>query len=397
MKKVEILVPDLPESVLNATVASWHKKTGDVILKDEILVDIETDKVILEIPSSYEGIISKIFEKEGSIVTSKQILGEIIEKENKEKKIKEKSKLNEENKKKHFSPSLRRSLSSKKNNVLKNESFSLLKKEHKKENFYNTQKNTINNKNNNERFQLKENKIDLNSSTRSITRKRMSPLRKCIAERLLIAKNSTAMLTTFNEVNMRSIIKYREKYGIFFKKKHGIKLGLMSFFIKSVVECLKKFPSINSSIKDDDLILFNYFDINIAVSTERGLITPILKNANKMSISKIEKKIRYFSEQGNKGKLDIKELKNGTFTITNGGVFGSLLSTPIINFPQAAILGMHTIKDRAVVINNEIKIAPMMYLSLSYDHRIIDGKESINFLNYLKEMLENISMLFLEL
>ncbi|WP_343152396.1 dihydrolipoyllysine-residue succinyltransferase [Buchnera aphidicola] len=392
MKKIDILVPDLPESVLNATVASWHKKTGDIILKDEILVDIETDKVILEIPSSSEGILSKILEKEGSIVTSKQILGEVVEKKNKEEK-----KLNKENKEKHCSPSLRRSLSSEKNNILINQDFSFSKQENKKENFFKIQNNVINNIENKPLFLPKKNEINLNSDIRSTTRKKMSPLRKCISERLLLAKNSTAMLTTFNEVNMESIIKYRKKYGIYFKNKHGIKLGLMSFFIKAVIECLKKIPSINSSVKDDDLIQFNYFDINIAVSTERGLITPVLKNANEMSISKIEKKIKYFSEQGNKGKLDIKELENGTFTITNGGVFGSLLSTPIINFPQAAILGMHTIKDRAIVINNEIKIAPMMYLSLSYDHRIIDGKESINFLNYLKETLENIPTLFLEL
>ncbi|WP_343153236.1 dihydrolipoyllysine-residue succinyltransferase [Buchnera aphidicola (Mindarus keteleerifoliae)] len=394
MKKIDILVPDLPESIITATVASWHKKTGDVILKDEIIVDIETDKVILEIPSSSEGILSKIFEKEGSTVSSKQILGEIIKNKNKNKKIKEKDLSIIPESKKHFSPSLRRILSYKKNSTLKSQNISYLAK---KNDSLKQESNYFKDKKDEKTFNLNEKKINFDKRERFITRKKMSPLRKCIAERLLYSKNSTAMLTTFNEVNMKSVIKFRKKNTDFFKKKHGIKLGLMSFFVKSIVECLKSFPSINTSIEDDNLVLFNYFDINIAVSTERGLITPVLKDANKMSISEIEKKIKYFSEQGNKGKLDISDLENGTFTITNGGVFGSLLSTPIINFPQAAILGMHAIKNRPVVINNEIKIAPMMYLALSYDHRIIDGKESINFLNHLKKMLENISTLFLEL
>lgn len=225
----------------------------------------------------------------------------------------------------------------------------------------------------------------------------MTRLRKRIAERLLEAKNSTAMLTTFNEVDMAPIMKLRKTYGEKFEKQHGTRLGFMSFYIKAVVEALKRYPEVNASIDGDDIIYHNYFDISIAVSTPRGLVTPVLRNCDKLSMADIEKEIKALADKGRDGKLTVEDLTGGNFTITNGGVFGSLMSTPIINPPQSAILGMHAIKDRPVAVNGEVVIRPMMYLALSYDHRLIDGRESVGFLVTIKELLEDPTCLLLEI
>ena len=225
----------------------------------------------------------------------------------------------------------------------------------------------------------------------------MTRLRKRIAERLLEAKNSTAMLTTFNEVDMQPIMTLRKIYGEKFEKQHSVRLGFMSFYIKAVVEALKRYPEVNASIDGDDVVYHNYFDISIAVSTPRGLVTPVLRDCDKLSMADIEKQIKALAEKGRDGKLTVEDLTGGNFTITNGGVFGSLMSTPIINPPQSAILGMHAIKERPIALNGQVVIRPMMYLALSYDHRLIDGRESVGFLVTIKELLEDPTRLLLEI
>ncbi|MCT8576249.1 2-oxoglutarate dehydrogenase complex dihydrolipoyllysine-residue succinyltransferase, partial [Glaesserella parasuis] len=234
-------------------------------------------------------------------------------------------------------------------------------------------------------------------SARSEKRVPMTRLRKRIAERLLEAKNTTAMLTTFNEVDMKPIMDLRKQYGEKFEKQHGVRLGFMSFYIKAVVEALKRYPEVNASIDGDDVVYHNYFDVSIAVSTPRGLVTPVLRDCDKLSMADIEKAIKALAEKGRDGKLTVEDLTGGNFTITNGGVFGSLMSTPIINPPQSAILGMHAIKDRPVAVDGQVVIRPMMYLALSYDHRLIDGRESVGFLVAIKDLLEDPTRLLLEI
>ncbi|WP_295164443.1 dihydrolipoyllysine-residue succinyltransferase [uncultured Buchnera sp.] len=392
MNKINILVPDLPESVNDAVVVKWHKKIGEKISSEDNIVDIETDKVMLEVSSPCNGVLDVILEKEGAIVKSNQILGNIIESKNIENKTGLQS---VENKKKfiknknfnipfkekiyNFTPSIRRLVRINKNNETFNE-LSYIKnqksteKKLKKHSFFNTKEN--------KNF---ENRI------------KMTRLRQKIAERLLETKNNTAMLTTFNEVNMQPIISLRKKYGESFEKKHGVRIGFMSFFVKAVVEALRKFPEINASIDKTDIVYYKNFDISIAVSTPRGVITPVLRNADNMSIADIEKKIKELSIKSSENKIKLEELIGGNFTITNGGVFGSLMSTPIINPPQTAILGMHVIKERPMAINGIVKILPMMYLALSYDHRLIDGKESVNFLITIKNILEDLNRILINI
>ncbi|CAL4321367.1 Dihydrolipoyllysine-residue succinyltransferase component of 2-oxoglutarate dehydrogenase complex [Buchnera aphidicola (Chaitophorus sp. 3695)] len=377
-KKITILVPELPESVNTATIVKWHKNIGDYIYRDDILVDLETDKIMIEVPASETGKLISIMKNPGSVVRSHEILCYI----NKENKINEK--LNFNNIRENLSPSLRR-----KNKLLNQKNISeikeikLLQKQEKKKNINNILKNSDN---------ILQKKIKIKKIIS------MSPLRKRIAEKLIETQNNTAMLTTFNEVNMSSIIKIRKKFGEIFLKKNNVKLGFMSFFIKSAISALKKYPIINAVINKDKIIFYEDYNINIAVSTDRGLIAPVIFNADQMSISDIEKKIKYYANQGKNNKITIQELNGGTFTITNGGVFGSLFSTPIINLPQSAILGMHTIQDRVIVTQEKkIKIAPMMYISLSYDHRLIDGKDAIGFLNQIKNVLENFIQIILDI
>ncbi|WP_343182347.1 dihydrolipoyllysine-residue succinyltransferase [Buchnera aphidicola] len=383
MKKKNILVPELPESVNDATIIRWHKSIGEVVKQDEILVDIETEKVILEVPSIIDGKLEKILSLPGSIVKSKQIIGHIkeintenekyavISSDEKKKKIIKDIKNIQKN---NDSPSYRRIISKNQNNVI-NQSI-------------NTKEI---NKIVDDRLPQKKNKFD---------KKTIVPLtnfRKRIANRLLQTKKNTVMLTTFNEINMSSVIKIRKKYKDLFQEKHTIKLGFMSFFIKAVVQALKKFPNINAKINNNNIIYYHYFDINIAISTTHGLITPILKNVDNMSMAEIEKKIFDLRKKAELGKLELSDLLSGNFTITNGGVFGSLFSTPIINPPQTAILGMHAIQDRVIVVHDKITIAPMMYIALSYDHQLIDGKESVGFLKTIKEVLEDFSRIMLDI
>lgn len=387
MKKINILVPDLPESINHATIVKWYKKIGDIIDIDENIVDLETDKVMLEVSSPCNGILNSILEKKGKTVKSQQILGEIIPSEitkndvSKNFFLKEKNNLIDE--KKHLPFQEKQSIFIKNKNECFTPSIRRRMKIEKQVEFIAQNVNEENQFNKKE-----ENKLE--------NRVKMNKLRQKIAERLLYSKNNTAMLTTFNEVNMQSIILLRKKYGELFEKKHEVRIGFMSFFVKAVVQALKIFPEINASIDQTDIIYYKNFDISIAVSTPRGLITPVLRNADTMTMAEIEKKIKEFSIKGSENKINIKDLMGGNFTITNGGIFGSLMSTPIINPPQTAILGMHVIKDRPMVVDGKIKILPMMYLALSYDHRLIDGKESVSFLATIKNILEDFTRIIID-
>ncbi|CAL4326364.1 dihydrolipoyllysine-residue succinyltransferase [Buchnera aphidicola] len=395
MKKINIIVPDLPESISDATIVKWYKKIGDIVYCDDNIVDIETDKVMLEVSSPCDGELESILEESGKIVKSRQIIGYINHLDYVKKNItnntiieKKEDQLHEKNLITHYTPSTRRLMKINKiNNDLQNiKTKSEIKNNHEKITEKKLNTNIAN-----------KNTIDLSENNNCQTRVTMSRLRQRIAERLLYSIQNTAMLTTFNEVNMKPIILLRKKYGEDFEKKHGIRIGFMSFFVKAVIQSLKKFPEINASIDQKDIIYYKNFDISIAISTPRGLITPVLRNAETMTMSEIEKKIKEFSIKGCENKIDIKDLTGGNFTITNGGIFGSLMSTPIINPPQTAILGMHTIQDRPMVINGKIKILPMMYLALSYDHRLIDGKESVGFLVSIKNILEDFTRILINI
>ncbi|AYN24763.1 dihydrolipoyllysine-residue succinyltransferase [Buchnera aphidicola] len=394
MNRINILVPDLPESVNDAVVVKWYKKIGEKISSEDNIVDIETDKVMLEVSSPCNGILDKILEKEGAIVKSNQILGNIIKSTNIESKKELKSIENKQSfiqnrsfnipfkeKLYNLTPSIRRLVKINKNKEIFNQLY-----------YVKNQKN-IEKKN---QEQLKKKSFFNEKENKNIeNRIKMTRLRQKIAERLLETKNNTAMLTTFNEVNMQSIIFLRKKYGESFEKKHGVRIGFMPFFVKAAVEALKIFPEVNASIDKDDIVYYKNFDISIAISTPRGVITPVLRNADKMSMADIEKKIKEFSIKSTENKIKLEELVGGNFTITNGGVFGSLMSTPIINPPQTAILGMHLIKERPMAINGKVKILPMMYLALSYDHRLIDGKESVSFLVTIKDILEDFNRILI--
>ncbi|QJC35685.1 dihydrolipoyllysine-residue succinyltransferase [Enterobacteriaceae endosymbiont of Donacia sparganii] len=387
MDNVNIIVPDLPESINNAIIINWYKKQGEKVKIDDILLELETDKVVLEIPSTINGILEKILVKPGIKVQSQQIIG-ILKKtknfKNTENIIKNSNLINSTknndpkkiiNQLNDFSPSKRRMI--KKDNIL----LYKISNSNKKSNL----KNLDNNKE-------KKQKIFKNNN---IERKEMSPIRKYISKKLMDSKNNTVTLTTFNEVNMEKIINIKNNYKDFIFENYNIKLGFTSFHIKAVTQALKFFKKINAFIDGEDIIYNNFYHINIAIATERGLITPIIYDTNKLSIIDIEKKIKKLVIKSNQNQLSTKDLVSGTFTITNGGVFGSLMSTPIINPPQSAILGMHAIKDRPVVINKKIFIMPMMYLALSYDHRLIDGKDAIGFLMLVKTLLEDPIRLFL--
>ncbi|UDG80001.1 2-oxoglutarate dehydrogenase complex dihydrolipoyllysine-residue succinyltransferase [Candidatus Steffania adelgidicola] len=403
MSSVDILVPDLPESVSDATVATWHKKPGDSVQRDEILVEIETDKVVLEVPAPEFGILEILLTEEGTTVTARQVLGRLRLLDNTEKTIPEKSQTQEitltQNNIEHLekvrkdtlSPAIRRLIAEHDLNPKPIKGSGVGGRLTRMD----IEKNIPN------QHSIPSSHEQIHSVSpalgdRSEKRVPMTRLRKRLAERLLEAKNSTAMLTTFNEVNMQPVINLRKQYGEAFEKRHAIRLGFMSFYVKAVLESLQRFPEVNASIDGEEVVYHNYFDISIAVSTPRGLVTPVIKNIDALSMADIEKKIKELAIKGRDGKLKVEEITGGNFTITNGGVFGSLMSTPIINPPQSAILGMHSINDRPMAVDGKIIILPMMYLALSYDHRLIDGKESVSFLCTVKEMLEDPNRLLLD-
>ena len=405
MSNFDIITPDLPESVADATVVKWHKNAGESVKRDEILVEIETDKVVLEVPAVTDGVLEIVLQPEGATVISKQLLGKLSTVTTAETEVKEvhtqeltpaerhNANLTYDGVNENLSPGIRRLIAEHDLDVSKIKGSGvggrIIREDVERFITQNLQPESA-----------VENLAEISTATiatyRTEKRVPMTRLRKRIAERLLEAKNSTAMLTTFNEVDMQPIMHLRKTYGEKFEKQHGARLGFMSFYIKAVVEALKRYPEINASIDGDDIIYHNYFDISIAVSTPRGLVTPVLRNCDKLSMADIEKEIKALAEKGRDGKLTVEDLTGGNFTITNGGVFGSLMSTPIINPPQSAILGMHAIKDRPVALDGQVVIRPMMYLALSYDHRLIDGRESVGFLVTVKELLEDPTRLLLE-
>jgi len=393
---IEVKVPVLPESVSDATVATWHKKPGDFVHRDENLVDLETDKVVLEVPAPADGVLKSILKPEGETVLAEEVLG-IVEEGEVPAAGETKPQASAESQKADTpSPADEEKIAATVAPV-------------------NTGKASPS-----ARKLMEENALDASqvaASGRSgrITkpdvlramgsapalpaeeRVKMSRLRKKIADRMVEAQHTAAMLTSFNEVDLKAVMDIRKKYKEQFQEKHGVKLGLMSFFVKAATEALRKHPIVNASVEGDEIVYHNTQNISIAVATDRGLVVPVLRDTANMSLADIEHAIREYAIKAREGKLAMEDLQGGTFTITNGGTFGSLLSTPILNSPQSAILGMHAIKERPVVIDGQIVARPMMYIALTYDHRIIDGKDAVLFLVDLKNALEDPARLLLNL
>jgi 2-oxoglutarate dehydrogenase E2 component (dihydrolipoamide succinyltransferase) len=393
----EIKVPILPESVADATVAAWHKKPGDTVRRDENLVDLETDKVVLEVPSPVDGVLKEIVSESGATVTSEEVLavveaGEVAPAEapaadddageqpaaGDSEPAAAAAPAASSGDTSKLSPATRRIVteqqvdpadvpaSGRGGRLTKGDVVNYLK-------------------------------AGGPSGPRAEERVKMTRLRSRIAERMKEAQNTAAVLTTFQEVDLKNVMDLRARYKDEFEAAHGTKLGLMSFFVKAACDALAKFPVVNASLEGDEIVYHGYADIGIAVSTERGLMVPVLRNAEQMSLAQIESGIREYASQARDGSIALEDLQGGTFTITNGGTFGSMLSTPLLNPPQSAILGMHNIKDRPVVVNGEVAVRPIMYLAMSYDHRIIDGKDSVQFLVAVKEALEDPARLLLNL
>ena len=425
----KILVPVLGESITEATVSKWLKNEGDSVEADEPLVELETDKVNLEVPSPVSGVLTKINSKNGSVVEVGADLGSVSESETKSKENQEikkiqptvkvdKENLIDEDDKDEEMEVFQDNVEEEKPLVLTKEVEPLkVEAETKIDETLSPAVRKI----------VTENKIDISSvkgsgkdgrvlkgdlinlmgvnpppSERKIKygqeeRIKMTRLRQTIAKRLKQAQDNAALLTTFNEVDMSNVMAMRKENQDDFQNRYGVKLGFMSFFVKASIVALKNFPAINAEIEGDTIVYKNYYNISFAVGTEKGLVVPVLKNADELSFADIEKNIKEISEKAKNGKLTIEDLQGGTFTISNGGVYGSMLSTPILNLPQSGVLGMHNIVDRPIVVDGEIKIRPIMYLALSYDHRIVDGKESVSFLKMIKENLEEPRRLFLDI
>ena len=425
----KILVPVLGESITEATVSKWLKNEGDPVEADEPLVELETDKVNLEVPSPVSGVLTKINSKNGSVVEVGADLGSVSESETKSKENQEikkiqptvkvdKENLIDEDDKDEEMEVFQDNVEEEKPLVLTKEVEPLkVEAEIKIDETLSPAVRKI----------VTENKIDISSvkgsgkdgrvlkgdlinlmgvnpppSERKIKygqeeRIKMTRLRQTIAKRLKQAQDNAALLTTFNEVDMSNVMAMRKENQDDFQNRYGVKLGFMSFFVKASIVALKNFPAINAEIEGDTIVYKNYYNISFAVGTEKGLVVPVLKNADELSFADIEKNIKEISEKAKSGKLTIEDLQGGTFTISNGGVYGSMLSTPILNLPQSGVLGMHNIVDRPIVVDGEIKIRPIMYLALSYDHRIVDGKESVSFLKMIKENLEEPRRLFLDI
>lgn len=395
---IEVKVPELPESIADAEVLSWHKKVGDFVKRDEVLVDIETDKVVLDVPAPRDGVLAKIVEPQGSVVVAGQLLAvlkeadekaalshNVVEKKPADMEVEEKTAVETV-----ITPSAKKliaehQLDSKNiqgsgsgGRILKEDVLRYLNAQTAAEK---PQQKTSAEK---EAAPLAD-----DPSGRVEKRVPMTRLRARVAERLLEAQHNAAILTTFNEVNMQPVMDLRTKYKEAFEKRYDVKLGFMSFFIKATIEALKQFPAVNASIDGNDIVYHGYFDIGVAVSSPRGLVVPVIRNADQLSLAQIEQAIIDYAQKARDNSLSIEELQGGTFTLSNGGVFGSLLSTPILNPPQSGILGMHKIQKRPVAEGDDIVIRPMMYLALSYDHRIIDGREAVQFLVTLKDALED--------
>ena len=424
----EIKAPQFPESVADGTVATWHKQPGEAVSRDELIVDIETDKVVLEVVAPADGAIKEITKNEGDTVESQEVIGYFEagagggDTDSKEKDTAKKEESKDDSKKEEasssktgqgdadaaMSPAARRLAddhnltaqditgTGKGGRITKEDVVNAVES--------NSKSSPAEAPSNSMPGMMPQSQstssagVATQPGERSEKRVPMTRLRKRVAERLLEAKNSTAMLTTFNEVNMKPIMDLRAKYKEEFQNAHnGTRLGFMSFFVKAATEALRRFPDVNASIDGDDIVYHGYYDIGVAVSSDRGLVVPVLRDTEQMSLATIESTIRDFGSRAQSGKLGLEDMQGGTFTITNGGVFGSLLSTPILNPPQTAILGMHKIQERPMAANGEVKVLPMMYLALSYDHRLIDGKEAVQYLVAIKDMLEDPARILLEL
>ncbi|WP_376690919.1 2-oxoglutarate dehydrogenase complex dihydrolipoyllysine-residue succinyltransferase [Wenzhouxiangella sp. EGI_FJ10409] len=408
---VEVKVPNLPESVSDATVAKWHKKPGDAVERDENLVDLETDKVVLEVPAPADGVLEDISAEEGETVTEGQLLGKMKEGEAPSKSEGDESE--DEDKAENDS--------GKSDQKDSGDDKSGKKSDTKQESKSGSSGSSGKDLPPSARRMVAENDLDASqiegsgrggrvtkgdvmshmaggaTGPRPEERVKMSRLRSRIAERMKEAQNTAAILTSFNEVDLKAVMDIRSRYKEDFQKRHDVKLGFMSFFVKAACEALQKHPVVNASVDGDEIIYHGYQDVGIAVSTDRGLLVPVIRDAHRMGLAEIEQSIAEYAEKARKGSIQLEDLQGGTFTITNGGVFGSLLSTPLLNMPQSAILGMHTIKERPVAIDGEIVVRPMMYIALSYDHRIIDGKDAVQFLVALKEALEDPARMLLGL
>jgi len=412
---IEIKSPTFPESVADGTIANWVKQEGESVKQDEVIAEIETDKVVLEVVAPFDGVISKVLKPAGEVVLSAELIAEFEkgkqldtqetsapEKNSKSSEQQKSDNTNlEDSESKENGPAVKKLLkehdldanaidgSGKDGRITKADVVNYLEESSPKNEEIVPDSNT--------QSSAKTSTPVLASMDRFEERVPMSRLRSTIANRLLTVKQETAMLTTFNEVDLKPIKDLRVKYGEDFFAEHGVKLGFMGFFVLAAVQALKKFPVVNASIDGSDIVYHGYQDVGVAVSTERGLVVPVIRDADNLRLPDVEKSILDFSDKARNGKLSIAEMQGGTFTISNGGVFGSLLSTPILNAPQTAILGMHTIQDRPVVIDGEIVVRPMMYLALSYDHRLLDGKEAVAFLIAIKDQLESPEKLLLNL
>ena len=384
--KIEIRVPQLPESVSEAVLLNWHKQAGQFVKREECLIDLETDKVVLELPAPEDGALVEIVGKPGDVVISGQLIAY----------------LDTEVKPDAVAPvaaaPAQAAVAAVAAPVAASSGVKAMPAAAKVAADNGVDLSNVAGSGRGGRV-LKEDVLNSMAGKGSRIEERvpMSRLRKRVAERLLESQQTNAILTTFNEVNMKPVMDLRAKYKDQFEKKHGVKLGFMSLFVKAALSALKQYPVLNASVDGDDIVYHGYFDIGIAVGSPRGLVVPILRNAENMSIADIEKQIADFGKRAKDGKLELEELIGGTFSVTNGGTFGSMMSTPIINPPQSAILGMHATKDRAVVENGQVVVRPMMYLALSYDHRIIDGREAVLALVAIKDALEDPARLLLDL
>ncbi len=398
----EIKVPVLPESVADATIATWHKQPGEACARDENLVDIETDKVVLEVVAPDDGVLEEIICNEGDTVTAEQVIAKFkagatasaAPKKEEQAEAKEEAATDSKESSDALSPAVRRLINEhgldasqipatgKGGRITKEDVEKFIKSGKQSQSGAQTQQSAS---------------PAISAGPREEKRVPMTRLRKRIAERLVDAQHTAAILTTFNDVNMKPVMDLRAKYKEQFQNTHGVKLGFMSFFVKATVEALKRYPAVNASIDGDDIVYHGYFDIGIAVSAPRGLVVPVIRDADQLSMAEIEKTIMEFGQKAQNNQLTVEDLSGGTFTVSNGGTFGSLMSTPIINPPQSGILGMHRTEQRPVVENGEIVIRPMMYLAFSYDHRIIDGRESVGFLKTIKDYIEDPARILLEL
>ena len=399
---IEIKAPTLPESVPDGTIATWHRKAGEAVKRDELLVDIETDKVVIEVVSPADGVLQKILKNTGDTIVSNELIALVEAGAAAASATKQTSDVKAESiaagaDEPILSPAAKKIAEETDINLDTIKGTGKNGRVTKEDVLEAVSRKSVPAVSAPVASTAPARSIDL-STGRVEERVPMSRLRAKVAERLLQASQSTAMLTTFNEVDMAPVMALRNKYKDLFEKSHdGVRLGFMSFFVRASVEALKRYPAVNASIDGSDIVYHGYQDIGVAVSSPRGLVVPVLRNADHLSLAQVEAQIREFGMKAQDGKLSIEEMSGGTFTISNGGVFGSLLSTPILNPPQTAILGMHKIQERPIAVNGQVVIRPMMYLALSYDHRMIDGKEAVQFLVTIKDLLEDPARILLEI